>query len=113
MRQLRGFRGLANYYRKFIKNFVKIAAPLNKHLNARDKAVLLSDDATKAFERLKQELTNMDYVLSLPDFDLTFILETDASDNCLGAALIQKKRRQRLPYRFLQSNNDCSGEKLL
>ena len=33
MRQLRGFMGLANYYRKFIKNFAKTALPLNKLLN--------------------------------------------------------------------------------
>ena len=65
--------GLANCYRKFIKNFAKIATPLNKHLNATEKGVLLTDDAIKAFEKLKKELTNMDYVLSLPDFDLTFI----------------------------------------
>ena len=63
MRQLRGFMGLANYYRKFIKNFAKIAAPLNKHLNNIEKTVLLPDDAIKAFETLKQELTNMDNIL--------------------------------------------------
>ena len=78
------------------------------HLNAIDKNVLLSKDAKEAFESLKHELTNMDKTLSLPDFDLTFILETDASDNCLGAALIQKIEGK---DRFLQSNNDCSGEK--
>ena len=33
MRQLRVFMDLANYFRKFIKNFAKKAAPLNKHLN--------------------------------------------------------------------------------
>ena len=49
MRQLRGFMGLANYYRKFIKGFAKIASPLNKHLNNTDKAVMLSDDAKKSF----------------------------------------------------------------
>ena len=64
MRQLRGFIGLANYYRKFIKGFAKIAEPLNKHLNNTDKIVLLSGDACEAFEKLKQELTNMDNILS-------------------------------------------------
>ena len=56
--------GLANYYRKFIMNFAKIAAPLNKHLNNTDKNVLLSDDALESFEKLKQELTDMDNILS-------------------------------------------------
>ena len=89
MRQLRGFMGLANYYRMFIKGFAKIAAPLNKHLNNTDKNVL-SEDACEAFEKQKQELTDMDNILSLPDFDLPFILETDASDECIEAALMQR-----------------------
>ena len=89
MRQLRGFMGLANYYRKFIKGFAKIASPLNKHLNNTDKDVLLTDDAREAFETLKTELTDMDNILSLPDFEIPFILETDASDDCIGAALMQ------------------------
>ena len=61
---------LANYYRKFIKGFVKIAVPLNKHLNNTDKNVMHSEDAKEAFEKLKSELTNMDSVLSLPDLNL-------------------------------------------
>ena len=72
MRQLRGFMGLANYYRKFIKEFAKIAAPLNKHLNNTDKIVLLSGEACKAFEKQIQELTDTDNILSLPDFQLPF-----------------------------------------
>ena len=72
MQQLRLFTGLANYYCKFIKNFAKIAAPLNKHLNNSDKNVLLSDDAKESFEILKLELTNMDNILSLPNFDRLF-----------------------------------------
>ena len=63
MRQLPGFMGLANYYRKFINVFAKIAARLNKNLNSTDKNVLLSEDACEAFEKLKTELTNMDNIL--------------------------------------------------
>ena len=58
MRQLCAFMGLANYYRKFIKGFAKIASPLNNHLNNTYKNVLLSDDAKEAFEKLKSELIN-------------------------------------------------------
>ena len=43
MTLLRSLMGLANYCRKFIKNFAKIAAPLNKQLNRTDKYVLLSE----------------------------------------------------------------------
>ena len=62
----------------------------------------------------------MDYVLSLPDFDLTFILETDASDNCLGAALIQKIEGKYCPIAFYsrtmtvaEKNYDTSQKELL
>ena len=100
MTQLQGFIGLANYYRKFIKNVAKIAAPLNKHLNSTDKHVLLSEIAIEAFEKLKLKLTDMDNVLALPDFSLPFILETDASDNCIRAALMQKIDGKELPIAF-------------
>ena len=92
--------GLANYYRKVIKNLAKIATPLNKYLNNADKNLLLSEDAQEAFEKFKKELTDMDNILSLPDFDLTFILETDASDNCIGAALMQKIEGKECPIAF-------------
>ena len=58
--------GLVNYFRKFIKNFVKIVTPLNKHLINTDKNVLLSEDAQEAYEKLKKELTDIDNILSLP-----------------------------------------------
>ena len=42
----------------------------------------------------------MDNILSLPNLDLNFILETDASDNCLGLALIQKIEGKECPIAF-------------
>ena len=100
MTQLRSFTGLADYYRKFIKNFAKTAAPLNRHLKNTDKNVLLTEDAIETFEKLKQELTDMDNVLSLPNFDLPFILETDASHSCIGAALMQNIDGKEFPIAF-------------
>ena len=112
--------GLANYYRKFIKGFAKIAATLNKHLNNTDKVVMLSDDAKKSFETLKLELTNMGNILSLPNFDITFILETDASDDCIGAALMQRVDNKDCPIAFYsrsmtnaEKNYDTSQKELL
>ena len=59
-------------------------------------------------------------MLSLPDFDLTFLLETDASDNCLGAALIQKLECKDYPIAFYsrtmtvaEKNYDTSQKELL
>ena len=74
MTKLRSFMSLANYYRKFIKGFSNIAAPLNKHLNGSCKNGLLSEDAKEAFEKLKQELSNVDNVLSTTQFRFTIHL---------------------------------------
>ena len=67
-----------------------------------------------------RELTNMDNILSLPNFHLNFILETDASDNCIGAALMQKIDGKECPIAFYsramtvaEKNYDTSQKELL
>ena len=49
---------------------------------------------------MKQELTVMDNVLSQPDFDLPIILETDATENCIGAAFMQNIDGKEFPIAF-------------
>ena len=56
MKQIRSFLELCNYYRKFVRNFAKIAEPLKKF--TRKKIVFLwSDKCQEAFEQLKTALT--------------------------------------------------------
>ena len=76
------------------------------------------EDAQEAFERLKKELT--DTILSLPNFDLNFLLETDASDNCIGMAPMQKIDGKECPIAFYsrtmtvaEKNYDTSQKELL
>lgn len=83
---VRGFLGLAGYYRKFIKGFGSLAAPLHKLVG---KGPFVWDEAAaKAFETLKISLTTTP-TLGLPDWTKPFTLECDASGVGIGAVLTQ------------------------
>ena len=83
-RALRGFLGLAGYYRKFIRDFEIIAAPLTRLL--RRDAFAWDEDAETAFRALKGALTTSP-VLQMPDFDKGFMVDSDASSVGFGAVL--------------------------
>ena len=83
------------HYRRFIKGFAQIAAPLYDIISGEDNAkkterVELSAEAMEAFDRLK-EVCLQAPILAFPDFDKPFLLETDASGKGLGAVLSQKQ----------------------
>lgn len=72
VRSLKGFLGLTGYYKKFIRNYGIIVAPITKLL--RKNTFLWSTKASEAFEKLKLVVTNP-LVLKLPDFSLRFTIE--------------------------------------
>ena len=85
MSELRSFLGLAGYYRKFIKNFARINAPLY-NLTRKDVAYVFKQEHKDAFNLLKRLLISAP-ILSHPDYNLEFFVQTDACEKGLGAVL--------------------------
>ncbi|GBG60205.1 hypothetical protein CBR_g3449 [Chara braunii] len=85
--ELRSFLGLANYYRKFVRNFSTIAAPLRRLL--KKEAIWQWDNGcTSALKKLKRALIEYP-VLKGADPSLPFVVTMDASQYGIGAVLQQ------------------------
>lgn len=87
LKQLRSFLGLLGYYRKFVKNYAILCKPLTNLL--KKGAFVWNNQTREAFEIVKQALISVP-VLALPDFSKVFIVETDASQDGIGAVLLQQ-----------------------
>ena len=85
LRELRGFIGLCSYYRKFVRNFAGTAQPLHA-LTKKNARWVWSLECQAAFEESKEKLTSAP-VMTLPQDEGTYILDTDASKYHIGAVL--------------------------
>ena len=86
-REMQQFLGLANYYRKFVKNFAAIAKPLHR-LTEKNTDFKWTVECQHAFDALRACLISPP-VLSYTDYSRRFVLDTDASDIGIGAVLSQ------------------------
>jgi len=88
MRDVRKFLGLANYYRRFVKNFAKVALPMNR-LTRKDEKWKWGEEQQAAFEQLKSVFTTRP-VLATLELDKEFRVEADASNFATGGVLSVK-----------------------
>lgn len=95
---LRAFLGLASYYRRFVKDFAVMSAPLTKLLR-KDQPFHWTEEQEVSMNQIKNALVSPQ-VLAYPDFEQPFILATDASGKAIGAVLsqIQDGRERPLAY---------------
>lgn len=87
VKDIQAFLGFANFYRRFIKDFSKLAGPMMELLR-KDAQWRWTVRQQESFDGLKKKFTESP-VLAMPDLEKPFIVECDASDFATGAVLSQ------------------------
>nr|GEX11134.1 reverse transcriptase domain-containing protein [Tanacetum cinerariifolium] len=95
---IRSFLGHAGFYRRFIKDFSKIARPMTRLLE-KETTFIFSQECVDAFQTLKRKLTKAPISIA-PDWDMPFELMCDASDFAIGAVLGQRQDKHFRPIHF-------------
>jgi len=103
VKEVQKFLGFANYYRRFIKNFARIVAPLHI-LVRKEQKWKWEKEQEKAFKRLKVVFT-IEPILAIPDIDREMRAEADALDYATGGVLSTKyEDRKWRPVAFISKS---------
>ncbi|KAI2649352.1 Transposon Tf2-6 polyprotein [Labeo rohita] len=89
IKELQRFLDFVNFYRRFIRNYSTIAAPLTSLLKNKPKKLCWTEGADRAFSTLKASFTSAP-ILKHPDPEVPFVVEVDASDCGIEAILSQR-----------------------
>lgn len=108
----KSFLSLAGYYRKFIPDLLKVAAPMTRYLKKGAKINPKDPEYITAFEELKL-LISSDPVLKYPDFSKEFLLTTDASNSTIGSVLSQSSHSISYACRTINERSYSTKEKEL
>nr|GEU54325.1 reverse transcriptase domain-containing protein [Tanacetum cinerariifolium] len=95
---IRSFLGHAGFYRRFIKDFLKIARPITRLLE-KYTPFFFFKECVESFQTLKIKLT-ITPILIAPDWDLPFELMCDARDFAIGAVLGQRQEKNFRPIHY-------------
>jgi hypothetical protein len=90
-RAVKSFLGLVGYYRKFVPGFADVAQPLYAASTAKPNQFKWTSACEEGFTQLKYLVTHAP-VLAIPTQDGEYIVRTDASQNAVGAVLMQKQQ---------------------
>ena len=88
--KIRSFLGLVGYYRRFIEDFSRLAAPMTR-LTRKEVRFDWDDRCEEAFQELKRRLTTAP-ILIIPDMGHGYTVYYDASRAGLGCVLMQSGR---------------------
>ncbi|CAI7809425.1 unnamed protein product, partial [Closterium sp. NIES-54] len=98
VKELQKFLGFANYYNRFVPQYAKIATPLTNLLK-KNTPFKWEDVHQQSMEQLKTALTSAPaLILPVPEKD--YVIEADASNQAVGAVLMQDQGKglQRIAY---------------
>lgn len=101
-KEVKSFLGLCSYYRRFVKDFAKIARPLHK-VSEKHAKFQWTPECQQSFETLKEALVSSS-ILGYPIPGIKFVLDTDASDESTGAVLSQEQDGREVVIAFFSKS---------
>jgi len=105
IKELQHFLGMTGWFRRFIKDYATIAAPLY-NLTKKNSTYNWTLSCQDAFQQLKKELVS-EPLLIFPRLDEPFIIQCDASNQQIGAVLLQERDNTLRPVQYLSHTLDA------